>query len=392
MKKDYLSFIIAIAVIVVALIGAVGLIYSENTTKKVETIATIEEIVSDDAASTSVSASEAASTAPSEASTEEEDEVDDGQWINDYKYILDQMDEEDYEGYALIYVDDDEIPELVMQGRTSRIYTWHDGEVSQLAIDADKMSFTEKGNELLNNDTLYKIKNGDWVEKEGDSLSGNISVISEFYPYKDMISMFKKGNISANTVSTNMVVSFNDADDSEEYDENEGEGINVDYFNAEDTNIHKYEFVVGDISWTGAYDSVKLNGSNKYLARITSVEEFNYVSELIKQSGLQNYIFWIGGARDVDNYGDDEYHWIANSGAISKNPITTTGIYEGAWASGEPTRVGNGDVEKNVAEDKLCMFYDLGTDKFYWRDAPDKILKTSPSLAGKIAFIVESEE
>ena len=391
MKKDYLSFVVAIAVIVVALIGAVGLIYSENTSKKVETVATME-VVSDNEPS-GVSESEVPSTVSetsSEAvSTEEEEEIDDEEWINAYGYILDQMDSDDYEGYALIYVDDDDVPELMMQGRTSRIYTWHDGEVSQLAIDADKMTFTERGNELLNNDTLYKIKNGDWVEKEGKALKGSVSTVVQLYKYKDIVNMLKKGNISANAVSTNQVVSF---DDSEENEDNEGEGPEVDTFDAENNEIHKYEFVVGDISWTGAYDAVKQLEGNKYLARITSPEEFAYVSELIKQSGLQNYVFWIGGARDFSKYGDDEYHWIANDGKISSRPISTVGIYEGAWADGEPTRIGNGDVEQNVLEDKLCMFYELSSDKFYWRDMPDKILKTSPSLAGKIAYIVESEE
>ncbi len=333
-------------------------------------------------------------TAETEESTETEDEeVPEEQWIADYRNLLQKTDVDSFDDYAVIYVDDDDIPEIAMLGDKSRIYTWHDGVLSDIEIDSDSMYFYERGNKLYSNDKFYHVEDLEWGEFEEteDEVEGEISKeisrIDGTYTYKELLSMLKKGEVKASSLSKENLEpeetsEGNDDDEDDDDDEHET-------FDADDDEIHSYEFVIGDISWTGAYDAVKGDGEKRYLARITSADEFAYVSALIKQQGLQNYIFWLGAGRDDET---DEYHWIDNFGNYSEQAITNSGVYEGAWADGEPSFTGKGENSEEVEETHICMYYDAAKDAFVWSDIPDKLLSSSPSYAGRLGYIVEVEK
>ena len=79
------------------------------------------------------------------------------------------------ETYALIYVDDDSIPELMIdsgfEADGCRILTYAQGQVNVLATRRRGFTYIERGNRLCNSDGLmdqyyddvYEIRNGRWV-------------------------------------------------------------------------------------------------------------------------------------------------------------------------------------------------------------------------------------
>ncbi len=381
-KKDLISFAIAIALVLVATMAAVVLIMTENNAAKNETASTelsTEALIETTVAETS-----------SEASAEEiddeliaekefkESEAADDQWMSDYRYILDNITAEEYPKAALIYVDDDEVPEMLLMGDENRLYTWHDGDTDFIDIDMHSFVFFEKGNLLTTADKSYRIKSGEFNETFDTIEENDEARVLGTYEFEELKDMLKSGTVSANEIERKEIP------EEEESVEEEKKGK----FDAEDDEIHSYEFVIGDYSWTQAYESVQQEGEKKYLARITSVEEYRYISELIKTSNLQNYQFWIGATREKDS---SVYHWINNDGEISKKPVSKTGIYEGAWANGEPGLKSKGDNGEEVVDDCIMMYYDLENDVFKWKDAANRILSGTPSLAGKIGYIIETE-
>ena len=383
-KKDLISFAIAISLVLLATMAAVILIMTENNAAKSESSST--ELSTE--ALTKESSAETASSTVTEIDDESiaekefnESEADDNQWMSDYKYILDNMEADDYPNAALVYIDDDDVPEMLLIGNESRIYTWHDGDTDFINIDMSSFVFFENGNLLRTGDKNYKIKSSEFIETAETIDEKNEARILDTYSFEELKEMLKSGNVSANAVEKKEIPDEEDEDD--EDDEKKGT------FDAEDDEIHSYEFVIGDYSWTQAYESVQNEGEKKYLARITSEKEFLYVSDLIKSSNLQNYQFWIGANRDDD---ESVYHWINNDGEISKKPLTKGGLYEGAWANDEPSLKSKADNGEEVVDDCIMMYYDLDKDAFKWKDVANKVLSGTPSLAGKIGYIIETEK
>lgn len=95
-------------------------------------------------------------------------------WQDAYRsYVLQHADESDT--FALIYVNDDSIPELVIdsgvEAQGCRILTYAAGEVNALATRRLGFTYIERGNRLCNSnglmneyfDDVYEIRNGRWV-------------------------------------------------------------------------------------------------------------------------------------------------------------------------------------------------------------------------------------
>lgn len=83
------------------------------------------------------------------------------------------------EGYALIFVNDDDVPELVVDSGVEaggcRIVTWSDGALDVLQTDRRGFTYLERENLLCNADGLmgyyydvvYSIRNGRWKRIAG---------------------------------------------------------------------------------------------------------------------------------------------------------------------------------------------------------------------------------
>ena len=112
----------------------------------------------------------AASAAEPAASDFEDIEV----WKNAYLEYLSAFEYADSCTYSLIYVDEDEIPELVadtgVEAGGCQILTWHEGTVDVLQTSRLYFTYIEKGNLLCNSegnmgyyyDNVYAIKDSMW--------------------------------------------------------------------------------------------------------------------------------------------------------------------------------------------------------------------------------------
>ena len=105
-----------------------------------------------------------------EYAEELEAEYQNDKWLNDIDIT-----------YSLIYVDEDDIPELVIYAGFSmyHILTFHDGEIDELKTDRATACYMERQN-LLDDDNgamgfyhdyIYSIENGKWVYVTGGEYS-----------------------------------------------------------------------------------------------------------------------------------------------------------------------------------------------------------------------------
>ena len=95
-----------------------------------------------------------------------EAEYQNDKWLNDIDIA-----------YSLIYVDEDDIPEIVIYASFSmyHILTFHNGEIDELKTDRTTVCYMEKQNLIDNysgamgfyHDYIYSIENGKWVYVTG---------------------------------------------------------------------------------------------------------------------------------------------------------------------------------------------------------------------------------
>ncbi|MDO5540499.1 MAG: C-type lectin domain-containing protein [Eubacteriales bacterium] len=289
--------------------------------------------------------------------------------------------------YALIYVDGDSIPELLcntgIEAGGCQVYTWHDGVLDQLQTSRLGYTYIESAN-LFNNtgghmgyyfDNIYAIEDGMWVE-----------VAAGYYVEENGTSSYTWENESVTEEEYNMMLN-------EAYDTNLAQTAEYYYTYDEIRSIlltgeessagHHYEVVRKDVTWSEAQEECEAKGG--HLAVLTSQEEFNYVSDLIKEAGCQGCSIWVGGSSKYSTqFG---YYWIAPEGEY--NMINSS--FLPFWLDGEPSYTGLTESGAEVEEDSVAMLYIKSEDRFYLNDAPDDILRAAPSYAGIIAYVCEYE-
>lgn len=150
------------------------------------------------------------------------------------------------------------------------------------------------------------------------------------------------------------------------------------------TDIHRYEIYLEDVTWEQAFEKSKANGG--YLAHIDSQEELEYVSGVIDEfeasSGIDVVHFWLGG-KCYNIGGENAYYWADTDG--NSTGVRLDGIqspYYSFWLEGEPSF---------GEEEYIDMFIMDG--RYVWNDAPNDVIEAlygQPS--GKVAYIVEYED
>lgn len=123
-----------------------------------------------------------------EPTTEEETEAEtDTSWKKAYIEFLNTLEKDNYDGYQLIYIDDDDIPELAISGKAHLIpgyICWiSDGEVNYINMTLVSFKYFEKENRFLCNecftgsgtDTIYELNGSEAKEVK----SGKFSTIAE---------------------------------------------------------------------------------------------------------------------------------------------------------------------------------------------------------------------
>lgn len=96
-------------------------------------------------------------------------------WKDAYIEVLEGAQEDEWSGFALIYLDDDDVPELVMAGeyaaRGNVLVAYTEGGVKKNQLDRLNFSYLERGNQLCNSeglmdyyyDLVYTLRDGQLV-------------------------------------------------------------------------------------------------------------------------------------------------------------------------------------------------------------------------------------
>lgn len=346
--------------------------------------------------------SDAESTAESteeSSTTPEEPVIDDTanmkDWELAYYEYLNALESNASFTYSLIYVDDDNIPELVIdtgyEAGGCMLLTWHNNRTDVLQTSRLYFNYIEKENLLCNQegnmgyyyDDVYTIKNGKW-----EYLCGGTYQDGPDGPAVD-----DEGN-------SIYIYAWNGENTSkEEYDEKLNAVYQLDqsvepekyYILDEILSVlktgdvtsagHRYELIVEDLTWTDADAACKKKGG--YLATITSFEEWDRITKQIASEEKNNITFWVG-ARDVC--------WL-EPGIEGGYPMLA--LYNALfqfWLEGEPSYRGHREDGVEVAEEYVVLFYRKSDDCYYLNDVPDNILAAAPSYAGRIGYICEYDE
>ena len=150
-----------------------------------------------------------------------------------------------------------------------------------------------------------------------------------------------------------------------------------------ETEIHRYELIRKDCSWTQAF--VECQSKGGYLARIDTDEEYAYILGEIERQNMEDCKFFLGGRRDAS---DRKYYWVDEKnhliGECLNNPSSWC---IGEWMENEPS-FSDGEIQ----EAYINMFYYSEEKRWVWNDIPDNILDVMPTYAGTIGFICEYEE
>lgn len=307
-------------------------------------------------------------------------------WQEAYAAYIEEEDKDGYYTYSLIYVNGDDIPELVIdtggEAGGCEILTFYNGEIDVLQTDRLEFYYIERQN-LLNNaagntgfyyDYIYSIENGKWV-------SQGIGEYYEFWPedvtdYSDIIFIYewngKRVDEEKYQKSVNAIFDMEQAIEPQQYDI-PGEMVSRLRTGEVLSAKHRYELFVGDVTWDEARAFCEERGG--YLATLITAEEYERIQNCIEENDLTDMMFWVGS---------DGYDWLEPGEELNRYYIL--GHYNALWrfAYNEPNYEGG-----------VYLFYDADRQQYLLADVSDDSLSLSSNdspYAGKIGFICEYDE
>lgn len=330
-----------------------------------------------------------------------------GDWKSAYIKYLDSlkntMDEEEQEGctYSLIYVNEDEIPELVIdtgnEAGGCQILTYQDGKVDVLQTRRLNFGYFEKKNLLCNSDgnmgcyydDVYTINDGKWEYIAG----------GEWGDGEDGMQVDEKGDLIYvyRWEGEEMEESAYEAKLKEVFDWEQAKRPERYYILTEMKSLletgkttsadHRYELVVEDVTWTEAQERCKEKGG--YLATVTSMEEMETIQNQIVAEGKTKINFWVG-AKNMSDEGFFGYSWIEyGENNLVYDMTFHFNVFQDLWLEGEPSYEGMTEDGETVEENYVDLFYRSSEKRCVLNDVPEDMLKAAPSYAGKIGYICE---
>lgn len=310
------------------------------------------------------------------------------EYINALVYINTMVDFESCT-YSLIYVDDDDIPELVIDTGISAggciILTWHDNQLDDLQIFRGNFNYIERGNLLCNSDgnmghyydIVSTIQDGKWVclfdgtyedGADGPTVDDEGNFIYDYAINEE------------NICKEDYMEKLNAVYPSEQAIQPEEDYVWIDILSVlENGDVastgHRYELIIEDLSWSGAESACRAKGG--YLATLTSFEEWDRVTAQITSEGKEDITFWVGAK---------QHKWSA--------PRIENGydIFFSFWAEEEPSYKGLWENGIEMEEDCAVLFYNKSDDSYYLNDVPNYLLYAAPSYTGKIGYICDYGE
>ncbi len=149
----------------------------------------------------------------------------------------------------------------------------------------------------------------------------------------------------------------------------------------EDGGIHRYDFIVADVTWEEAYREAENRGG--HLVHLNSEEETAYIVEQLERKDLNSKSIFIGGKRES---GSNDYYWLDPEGKPFGSPLNDSS-HSDYWLPGEPSFNSEGREENY-----MDMVYRKKEGRWYWNDIPNDIIQISSSFAGKVGYIIEYED
>lgn len=343
------------------------------------------------------------------------DELDVEEWKSAYLSYLDSLEYADSCTYSLIYVDEDDIPELMIDSGFEAggclVITFHDGIIDEWQSSRLNVSYIEKGNLICNSDgnmghyydNVYTIQDGKWRFVDGGQHGDG----------PDGVQFDENGNYIYIEVYY-----WNNEDANTEWEWWSGEEISEEEYNARLNNVypmqqatyperyyilkeicsvlstadvssaeHHYELVVEDLTWTEAEALCREKGG--YLAAITSWEELERIQEQMVSENKTDITFFVGARNPREENGRWGYCWIDPESGSYYEMLDLYNALFGFWLDGEPSYTGLTEDGVEVREDYVVLFYRKSDERCYINDVPDDILSAAPSYSGKVGYICE---
>lgn len=324
-------------------------------------------------------------------------------WQEGYLAYIDEFlkaDSSDY-SYALIYVDDDDIPELVCESGYEAggctILSYYDGKVTLLQTSRLYFNYIEESGLLCNSeglqgyyyDLVFYLKNGEWKR----------IFAGEYYAFDESIGP-EYDEESGRYHTLHHVIDNEELDEktylarlNEVYDETQAQEPE-EYLTLDDLTAflstgelayaeHRFELVVEDCTWQEADQRCKERGG--FLASMSSDEEFYAVDSLIRLEGKENYCFYIGATQL------DDYKWCWTEPGLA-NDSCTGPIYGKHWLDGQPSYSDVLPDGTEVKEDCAEYIYRKSDDSFYINDVPNDVIRYYPKFKGLMGYICEYPE
>lgn len=175
-------------------------------------------------------------------------------------------------------------------------------------------------------------------------------------------------------------------DENEQNTSQTKENVAADTYDAsvppDDTNIHRYDFVVDDCTWQEAYQNCIDQGG--YLVRINTNKEYEYIRKEISARAMTDMFFRIAGRRDAHS---SDYYWVNQNNKLFGEKLNAADSWAiDEWKQGEPSF-----KDGNLEELYMNLFFFDGEKRFVWNDVPNDMLAAEPLYAGKLGYICEYE-
>lgn len=152
---------------------------------------------------------------------------------------------------------------------------------------------------------------------------------------------------------------------------------------ADDTAVHRYEYILDDCTWQEAFENCINKGG--YLVRINSSQEYQAIRKEISSRKMTDIYFRLGGRRDSQS---QDYYWVNEDNKLFGEKLNSDSSWCSAeWMQGEPSYK-DGSLEERYMD----LFFFDGEKRFVWNDVPDDMLAAEPAYSGKVGYICEYED
>ena len=337
------------------------------------------------------------------------------EWNQAYLNYLEEDNYTDNCTYSLIHVDDDNIPEMVVdtgfEAGGCQFLTFHDHVLDVWQSARLNVTYIERGNLICNSDgnmgyyydNVYTIQDGKWVYVDGgicgDGPDGvqfdeNGDYLDFFYwtgeePWNREEYWFGEEITKEEYVARlNAIYPAEQSMYPQKYyilDEIKSMLRTGDVASAE----HRYELIVEDVTWKEAEMLCHERGG--YLATITSHEEYERLQEQMISEHKEDITFFVGATNERVEGTPFGYRWLEPGIDYGYYMLDLYNALFKFWSEGAPSYTGLTESGVEVREDYVVLFYQEKDGRCYLNDVPNDILEAAPSYAGRVGYICEYE-